>query len=132
MKDKNLISIKNHRLKEETSGLLQFDSMEIKNLKQIVQLDAEFLSDLGFLDYSLLLAVEKIKNPVKPNYRDTYIRGMNFKSEIEESALENAKTRHRFKSTCGKYVYHIAIIDYLTQFNLSKRIESYYKVHIKN
>ena len=31
---------------------------------------------------------------------------------------------------CGKYVYHIAIIDYLTEFNLLKVIESFYKTSI--
>jgi len=42
--------------------------------------------------------------------------------------VEQAKKRHRFKSTCGNYIYHIAIIDYLTQFNLGKRMESWYKI----
>ena len=39
--------------------------------------------------------------------------------------------RHRFFSTCGNYVYHIAIIDYLTKFNWAKKGESFYKVTIK-
>ena len=43
-----------------------------------------------------------------------------------------AQNRHRFFSTCGNYVYHIAIIDFLTQFNIHKRLESFYKVVIKN
>lgn len=29
-------------------------------------------------------------------------------------------------------MYHIAIIDYLTQFNYQKKLESFYKVQIKN
>jgi hypothetical protein len=40
--------------------------------------------------------------------------------------------RHRYYSTCGNYVYHIAIIDLLTEFNFMKWIESFYKVTIKN
>ena len=45
---------------------------------------------------------------------------------------ESAKKRHQFHSTCGRYVYHIAIIDYLTRFNFQKRLESWYKVQWKN
>lgn len=40
--------------------------------------------------------------------------------------------RHRFKSCCGDYIYHIAIIDYLQHWNTEKQIESAYKVVIKN
>ena len=40
--------------------------------------------------------------------------------------------RHRFPSTCGRYIYHIAIIDYLTEFNLGKKAESYLKVVVFN
>ena len=42
------------------------------------------------------------------------------------------KDRHRFKSACGKYVYHIGIIDYLTEFTWPKKMESFYKINFKN
>ena len=42
-----------------------------------------------------------------------------------------AENRHRFYSTCGTYVYHIAIIDYLTEFSIQKRLESFYKTTLK-
>lgn len=50
------------------------------------------------MDYSLLLAVEKVTNKNKEAYDVSHSRNMN---------------RHRFKSSCGEYIYHIAIIDYL-------------------
>ena len=40
--------------------------------------------------------------------------------------------RHRFFSTCGNYVYHIAIIDYLTEFTFQKQGESFWKTTMKN
>jgi len=63
MKDRNLLSCKNARERENKPGLLQFDYKEdIKYIKQIIKSDARFLQKLGLLDYSLLLAVEKFKN----------------------------------------------------------------------
>jgi len=88
------------------------------------------LKALGFLDFSLLLAVEKIKNPIKKNNSSNFLGSSNLLNSynIEASAIK----RHRFMSTCGNYVYHIAIIDFLTRFNFWKRLESYYKVNFKN
>ena len=64
MKDLNLISCKTVRVRNKKSGLLQFDhKKDIRNIKKQIKADSEFLQSLGFLDYSLLLAVEKIKNP---------------------------------------------------------------------
>ena len=36
--------------------------------------------------------------------------------------------RHKFISSCGKYIYHLAIIDYLQTFNLEKWGESKIKI----
>ena len=38
--------------------------------------------------------------------------------------------RHKCLSTCGKYVYHLAIIDYLQEFNFDKRGESRLKIWV--
>ena len=65
---------------------------------------------MGLLDYSLLLAVETLELG---------------------SAAPRDLGRYRYYSTCGRYVYHISIIDYLTTFNFGKRIESFYKTKIK-
>jgi hypothetical protein len=68
---------------------------------------------LRLLDYSLLLAVETLDD--------------------KEEASKNLDgiDRHRYLSTCGRYCYHISIIDYLTQFDFAKRVESFYKTTIK-
>lgn len=40
------------------------------------------------------------------------------------------KTRHTFLSESGRYIYHIAIIDYLQDYNLEKKLENRLKVFI--
>jgi hypothetical protein len=87
---------------------------------------------LGFLDYSVLLAVEKIKNPVLVNQNIRVTEVMNMDEDNSNEIIQRAKDRHRFKSTCGRYVYHISVIDFLTRFNFSKKVESWYKTTIKN
>ena len=75
----------------------------------MVEEDAKFLSRLKLIDYSLLLAVECIK-----------------------SSDNFTPNRHTYLSSCGRYAYHIAIIDYLTEWNFQKKVESFWKVNIKN
>jgi len=41
-------------------------------------------------------------------------------------------TRHKYISQNGRYIYHIAIIDYLQAFNLEKRLENLIKVWLYN
>jgi hypothetical protein len=61
------------------------------------------MKNMKFMDYSLLFAVERIKDIKKAE------------NDLNESQeLVEARNRHMFYSTCGNYVYHIAIIDYLT------------------
>ena len=102
---------------------MQFDAKhDIKEIITECEKDVEFMKNMKFMDYSLLLAVERIKDPI-------FVEEKNLNDSQE---LVEATNRHRFFSTCGNYVYHIAIIDYLTQFNFNKRLESFYKVSLKN
>ena len=75
-----------------------------------IESDVSLLQSLKLLDYSLLFAVE------------TLSPGCERPSNLG---------RHRYYSTCGRYVYHISIIDYLCSFNFAKRFESFYKTVIK-
>ena len=36
-------------------------------------------------------------------------------------------SRHKFLSSCGRYIYHIGIIDYLQDFNVDKKLENLLK-----
>ena len=47
--------------------------------------------------------------------------------EIRSTNLERAELRHQFTSHCGRYKYHIAIIDYLCDYNIEKKLENWFK-----
>lgn len=42
---------------------------------------------------------------------------------------KNANNRHKFISACGRYIYHVAIIDYLCQWDFDKKMENFFKVN---
>lgn len=45
---------------------------------------------------------------------------------------KNIGARHKFISENGRFIYHIAIIDYLQAFDLEKKAENWIKVNIYN
>lgn len=53
------------KMKKGKKGLLQFNPKDIKKLHKIIIKDADLLKSLGLLDYSLLLAVEKLSTKKK-------------------------------------------------------------------
>lgn len=56
------------------------------------------------------------------------IRGKSSKELINKFTLENGNNHHRFISTCGQYIYNIAIIDYLQAYDFEKWGEHQIKV----
>ena len=51
-------------------------------------------------------------------------------STSEEKMFIKARfegSRHKFLSTCGRFIYHIGIIDYLQDFNFDKKLENFLK-----
>lgn len=63
MKDMNLMSCRQRRTTEKRAGLLQFENRDIREIRETIKEDAEFLKELELLDYSLLLAVERVTDP---------------------------------------------------------------------
>lgn len=49
---------------------------------------------------------------------------------MDPSDINAVNNRHRYQSSCGRFIYHIAIIDYLQEWNWEKWGESFYKVQI--
>ena len=137
MKDINLLNCKKSRSKRGVQGLIQFRPNEIPGLCQTIDKDSMFLQSLSLLDYSLLLAVEQVKKESRPkNERSN--RGINNSlnnnsfSRPFSSWQKSDTSRNQFKSSCGNYIYHVSVIDFLTMFNFEKKMESFYKVFIKN
>lgn len=60
LKDRNLLACKATRLRENKKGLLQFQADDIKKIMKNIKNDVSFMQEMDFLDYSLLLAVEKL------------------------------------------------------------------------
>ena len=82
----------------------------LKEINQIIELDVKFLRENQLMDYSILLGIE-----------------------LANKTLKGAKGNRRLcLSKCGKYIYHICIIDYLQTFNLAKRGEIFLKTVFEN
>lgn len=67
LKDKNLLFCKEYRQNRQILGLLQFKNKlnstlknenDVRYIKDVIEKDSLFLKKCGFLDYSILLAVE--------------------------------------------------------------------------
>lgn len=69
------------------------------------------------MDYSLLFAIEK--NPHYTKLKGPVSKTTTSVLSVENNELSNElnskfeKTRHTFLSKGGKFIYHLAIIDYL-------------------
>ena len=135
MKDRNLLACKRTRLRENKKGLLQFDQDDAKEIMGQIRNDVIFMQKMELLDYSLLLAVEGLPNDVSSNVNGTIGISQQSSNKLSQDLSYEkpslSKDRHRFYSTCGRYVYHVAIIDYLTEFNIQKKMESFYKIRCK-
>ena len=99
------------------------------------------------MDYSLLFAIEKIprqyrkpRNTIKSDYSldgTSVLSGSSFNqtqytkmSKFSTTQSVNSTQRHKYYSQCGKYIYHLAIIDYLQEYNLSKWGENFLKKNL--
>ena len=104
--------------------------------------DVEFLRSHNLMDYSLLLAIEtenkqapdstdqdRATNRLKQLSRDTDRRS----SAKEFSSIDVGEIfaeSHRFKE--GYKVFHVSIIDYLQEWNFSKKTERFAKTLLLN
>ena len=93
------------------------------------------LKKYNLMDYSLLLAIETVEQDKVEDQKESTDEIMNFNElpaermpDMTNSFVSN--NRHRFVSKCGKFVYHMAIIDYLQTFNWDKWSESFLKTQI--
>lgn len=150
LKDQNMLICKKYRLNNQIKGILQFkngrkgNDNDIKRIREILERDAHFLKECKLLDYSVLLSIEK-KHSNSTNLAPFMSLGTGRSKKLSENRsmfqksktsvyvrpeFEIAEKRHQFDSQCGRYIYHIAIIDYLTEYNLQKKMENWFKTTI--
>ena len=79
----------------------------------IIKFDVDFLKKNGLIDYSLLIAIPKKYNPSMQSNLSNI-------SKIFDPDERNDKEYTRILDDCG---YRIGIIDFLTRFTCSKRVE---------
>jgi hypothetical protein len=99
------------------------------------------------MDYSLLLAIEKNADPhssVNTSYIFLDQAASRHQSDNSSSGRHNemgrlsakfasvSKNRYELESDDGKFKYHVALIDYLQEWNLNKKLERLAKIHFKN
>ena len=102
------------------------------------EIDAE-LDDFEELDNSIqkYSYYTKASNQNKPERLTTIKEDQQQEHHEEDDDEEPGRTntiisgdRHIYHSSCGRFLYHLAIIDYLQPFNLEKRAEARFKVWI--
>jgi len=80
-----------------------------QKLQKVMRKDVDFLRGCGLMDYSMLVAIEK--------------RGP--RSSVKR---EDQDSNHAF--TNGDKTVHLAIIDYLQEWNLNKKLERAWKTGV--
>ena len=113
LKDLNFI-----KTAEAHPGFVNFGEAKRKQLLAVVKKDVEFLSSRGFMDYSLLLAVENYSK--SDNEKDLLSS-----QELGPDVGELMARRHCF--IYGNRAYHLAVIDFLQDWNFSKKAERFMK-----
>ena len=127
LKDLNLLNIRKEKM------IMRFRPEDQIEIMKNIERDSEILRSHNLMDYSLLLAIEKNENYIKLKGNISRATGSSLSAEKElndELVKRFEKTRHTFLSKSGKFIYHLAIIDYLQDFNTEKRLENMLKTVI--
>lgn len=137
--------------KEE--NILRFTEADKDKIMDIIYKDVPLLRQANIMDYSLLLAIEQ-----NPLYRENHLSqyGTSQKYSLDKNNIKSVHSdhrpsksdnslplvninprefyenqRHMFLSSDYKFVYHIAIIDYLQDYNYDKKMENLVKTLLK-
>ncbi|CDW83493.1 phosphatidylinositol phosphate kinase [Stylonychia lemnae] len=127
LKDLNLLALKKEKF------LLRFKKDDRQEIIDMMERDSEILKAHNIMDYSLLFAIERNSHykGIKGPSRATTSTNSDQDDETDKTLLRNFdKTRHTFLSHSGRYIYHLAIIDYLQDFNIEKKLENRLKMII--
>jgi hypothetical protein len=149
LKDINLLEIK------KNINLLKFSIEDAENIMNTIKKDVPILTGGNIMDFSLLLAIEENPNfkahaysqrkagssrspssrPGDRSRADSDLIPSNGNTRINQSGFDSyesphklfEKSRHMFLSNNCQYIYHLAIIDYLQDYNFDKKSENFLK-----
>lgn len=119
LKDRNLLAFNKEKI------WLRFSSKDRRNILTTMKKDVALLKTYNMMDYSLLLCIQENhiynqkRTEMLQNQRSMSIAsGHSADTEFRKNLLKSVRedfvgSRHLFMSSCGKYLYHIGIIDYL-------------------
>ena len=128
LKDINLLNLRKEKM------IMRFRPEDQEDIMKNIERDSEILRQHNIMDYSLLLAIEK--NEYYNTLKGAMSKGgpasaLSEDSEFNKELMKKfEKTRHTFLSKSGKFIYHLAIIDYLQDYNLEKYLENMLKTVI--
>ena len=83
------------------------------------------------MDYSLLLAIETCQDFALKKSTLGSMADKSTEDAPAEMIAKYSRPPYKYLSHGGRYIYHIAIIDYLQDYNFDKKAENFYKT-IKN
>jgi hypothetical protein len=115
LKDRNLIDICRENI------YLRFRPNDIRKINDRLREDATILKMFNLMDYSILLCIEENIQDKHKTKEEIIVTFDNLKKE--------KGMRHQFISDCGKWIYHLSVIDYLQDYNCEKRGENFLKTN---
>lgn len=106
--------------------------MDRRRILKVIESDAKFFEEHFLMDYSLLVAVEENyiqSSKWSKDKLDTQHSINSLSDKLVSLKRENSSSNehrssvlmgkgHTLYSSCGSYIYHISLIDYLQRYNL--------------
>ena len=120
-------TIKDQNLLQDThrKSLLRFSANDRRRIVKAMERDVKMLKKFNMMDYSLLFCIQN-----NPRYQELKEAGTPVAEINERVQGEFEGNRHSFISECGRYIYRVSIIDYLQDYNTSKKLEYFGKVYV--
>lgn len=143
LKDKNLLAMNANKI------WIRFQEKDRHQILRTMRKDVRIMENYNLMDYSLLMCIQENPDyvPVVREFRDANRTSTNSDMTMrssnarrisvasdsgEMSALKTRfqGNRHKFLSRCGRYIYHIGIIDYLQDYHIEKKFENFLKFRV--
>lgn len=142
LKDQNFIAMQDQSAKRnKKNNIVNLSNETKKKILATIKSDVEFLKGQYLMDYSLLICIEKRlphDRAVNPNRFSLNDANASKRRATKDNSLmptlsgkeftKFLKQKHSFVS--GNFIYHIAVIDYLQEWNLNKKAERFIKTNI--